>query len=267
MSLRIDFAGVQAAVRSDDTVCPSKEEADTQRARGACRDFESIFIYQLLSSFRRAFDTHRDSEEGFGNDLFKAMMDEQLSIAISKAGGIGLASMLESSLGIADSARRTITGLTGIRRWPASEERRPEASPDGRLRPYQSTIRAASRVFGVDANLVRAVILHESSGDSRAVSAKGAKGLMQLTDDTASELGVSNPFDPVQNIFGGTKLLGNLLRAFKGDTELALASYNAGQGAVHKFGGIPPYEETQEYVKKVTSTFRELQTKGDTPDA
>jgi soluble lytic murein transglycosylase-like protein len=129
-----------------------------------------------------------------------------------------------------------------------------EAGNDGLggvLKAYDSTIRAASQVFGVSADLIRAVIIQESGGNPKAVSHKGAKGLMQLTDPTARELGVTDPFDPVQNIFGGTRFLANMLKNCKGNLELALASYNAGPGAVEKYGGIPPYKETQNYVKSV----------------
>jgi soluble lytic murein transglycosylase-like protein len=264
LSLRIDPTGLPASARSDNTIYPSKEEADTQRVRGACKDFESIFIYQLLSSIRRAFKTDDDSDSGFGSDLFRSMMDEQLSIAIAKAGGIGLADILEKGLGLVDSARESMARLARVSPSPARPKDSPEASSDRQLRPYESTIRAASRVFGIDANLLRAVILHESSGNPKAVSSRGAKGLMQLMDATAAELGVSNPFDPVQNIFGGARLLTNLLKVFDGDLELALASYNAGEGAVRRYGGIPPYKETQEYVRKVSSTLQKLSNNGDT---
>ena len=113
-------------------------------------------------------------------------------------------------------------------------------------------------MFGLSADLIRAVILHESGGNPYAVSSKGAKGLMQLTDGTARTLGVTNPFNPVQNIFGGARYLGSLLKMFGGDLRLALASYNAGSGAVKKYGGVPPYKETQEYVKKVIQSFERL---------
>jgi soluble lytic murein transglycosylase-like protein len=127
-----------------------------------------------------------------------------------------------------------------------------------RLKPYERTIKAAAMVFGVDAHLIRAVIMQESGGDLRAISHKGAKGLMQLTDATAGDLGVTNPFDPAQNIFGGARLLARLLGTFKGNLELALASYNAGPGAVRKYGGVPPYKETQDYVRRVTDYLAAL---------
>lgn len=115
----------------------------------------------------------------------------------------------------------------------------------------------AARVYGVDPKLVHAVIRAESGYNAAARSHKGAVGLMQLIPDTALRMGVKNIHDPVENIFGGTRYLAELLRMFNGSLELALAGYNAGENAVIRSGRrIPPYPETQAYVPKVLAFYR-----------
>lgn len=114
-----------------------------------------------------------------------------------------------------------------------------------------------AKAYGVDPELAKAVILTESSGDARATSSKGAMGLMQLIPDTAKRFGCKNPYDPRQNIQGGIRYLRWLLAFFEGDVDLALAGYNAGENAVDKYRGIPPYKETQRYVKKVRRHYQE----------
>jgi soluble lytic murein transglycosylase-like protein len=109
---------------------------------------------------------------------------------------------------------------------------------------------------GVPPALVRAVIHQESGEDPSAISEAGAMGLMQLMPGTADAYGVADPFDPEQNVAGGTALLADLLRQYHGNVKLALAAYNAGSGAVSKYGGIPPYAETQAYVRDVTALYR-----------
>lgn len=112
---------------------------------------------------------------------------------------------------------------------------------------------AATRV-GLDPALVRAVVAVESGFQPNAVSPAGAKGLMQLMDATAASLGVRDSFDPAENLRGGTEFLRYLINRY-GDERLALAAYNAGPGAVDRYGGIPPYEETQRYVGAVLAEW------------
>ncbi len=119
----------------------------------------------------------------------------------------------------------------------------------------EQMIREVSDRYRVDPALVRAVIQTESNWNSSAVSRKGALGLMQLVPGTAQQLGVSNAFDPKQNLDGGVRYLHTLLQRYNGDLDKALAAYNAGPGAVDRAGGIPQYRETREYVQKVTDSY------------
>jgi soluble lytic murein transglycosylase-like protein len=117
--------------------------------------------------------------------------------------------------------------------------------------PFKDLIEAAARRNGVDPALLAGLVKQESNFNPNAQSGVGARGLTQLMPSTARGLGVTDPSDPAQSLEAGAKFLGGLLKQFGGDERLALAAYNAGPGAVQKYGGIPPYAETQRYVPKV----------------
>lgn len=137
-----------------------------------------------------------------------------------------------------DLKLRTAFKLPGFSRNPAE---------------FEPIISSYSRQYGVDSSLIKAVIHAESGYNPNAVSPKGAQGLMQLMPKTAQGLKVANSLNPSDNIRGGVRYLKFLLDTFKGNESLALAAYNSGMGAVAKYGGIPPYRETQTYVTKVLS--------------
>ena len=120
---------------------------------------------------------------------------------------------------------------------------------------YKILIEKAAATYGIPAKLIESVIKHESSFNPNAVSKAGATGLMQLMPATAKFLGVSNAFNPEQNIMGGAKYLSQLMEKYDGDISRTLAAYNAGPGNVAKYDGIPPFKETQNYVKKVLNTY------------
>jgi soluble lytic murein transglycosylase-like protein len=133
------------------------------------------------------------------------------------------------------------------------------AVPDGlaeRRRQLWPAVQEAARTQGLDPNLVDLVIRMESGYNSRAVSPKGARGIMQLMPETASLYGVRNRFDPFQSIRGGVHYLRDLMQRFHSNVALALAAYNAGPDAVEKHGGVPPYTETRAYVRTILSAYQ-----------
>ncbi|MEE8340355.1 MAG: lytic transglycosylase domain-containing protein [Xanthomonadales bacterium] len=126
-------------------------------------------------------------------------------------------------------------------------------------RSYRSEIHGAAQFNAVDESLIRAIIHAESAYQPDAQSPRGAQGLMQLMPETQRKFKISNPFDPAANIEGGTRYLADLLLEFDGDISLAAAAYNAGPTAVRKYGGVPPYDETREYVRRVKILYRRYQ--------
>lgn len=167
----------------------------------------------------------------------------------SKAGGI---------IHVVDLVKRT--GLPLITR-AADRSNRPADNPPYYRQPkvvagrYDELIRQAADHYGVDFNLIKAVIHAESAFNSSAVSRKGARGLMQLMPGTARALGVRDSFDPRENVFGGTRYLKAMLERFDNDLQLSLAAYNAGPNLVDRLG-VPPYRETHDYIRRVTSLMK-----------
>ena len=121
---------------------------------------------------------------------------------------------------------------------------------------FDQLIRTSSAKWGVDSALVKAVVANESGFDPNATSPAGAQGLMQLEPATAAGLGVTDPYDPIQNLNGGSRYIRGLLDRFHGDVRRAVAAYNAGPHAVEKYGGVPPYAETRAYVDHVLESYR-----------
>lgn len=158
----------------------------------------------------------------------------------------------DGKLVLSDRPREDRGGMSTYAVPGASSVRATKPLTASRSTVYDSSINEHSQRLGVSADLVRAVIQVESAFNPSAVSTKGAMGLMQLMPATAHELGVANPFEPDQNIRGGVTYLKRLLDRYNQNVELALAAYNAGMGNVEKYGDVPPFKETRNYVKKIT---------------
>ncbi len=151
-----------------------------------------------------------------------------------------------------------LQGATGQLGVPAS----PGAAGAGGDTPFAAQIDAAAQKYGLDPALLRGLIKQESGFNPNAGSAAGAQGLTQLMPGTARSLGCTNPLDPAQAIDAGARYLRQQLDAFGGDVRKALAAYNAGPGAVQRYGGVPPYGETQNYVQKVMAYADEYRRAG-----
>jgi soluble lytic murein transglycosylase-like protein len=132
--------------------------------------------------------------------------------------------------------------------------------PNPNEKAYEPYINDIAREHGVDPRLVKAVIRAESAFNQSAVSPKGAMGLMQLMPGTAMDMGVQDPYHPIQNLRGGIGYLKEMLRLFNNDLILALAAYNAGPNAVKQYGGVPPYEETRQYIQRVLQYYSHYKT-------
>lgn len=155
-----------------------------------------------------------------------------------------------------DSSRYKLIEIKGRETATKSCHGMNDSKLAARARNYEKAITELSKEFRVDSKLIMAVIRNESCFDRSAVSSAGAEGLMQLMPATAKSLGVSDSFNPQENIRGGTQYLSELIKKYHNNLSLALAAYNAGPGAVAKYDGVPPYPETKKYIKRVMKSYR-----------
>ena len=246
------------------------DDASKAKLLKAAKDFESLFVGYMLKGMRSTIPKSGMEKDDYGGDMMEGMFDMEFAKYVSNGSNLGLGEMLYKKLTGEDMPKASAHQSYVLPAAPAqtakapvtasaSQPGMPSASVQNRIESYSDTIQAASQKFGVNANLIKAVMASESGGKPNAQSSKNAKGLMQLIDSTAADMGVKNVWNPQQNIFGGAKYLKQMLDKFQGNLPNAVASYNAGPGAVEKHGGVPPIKETKDYVSKVLNYLQQYE--------
>lgn len=278
-----------ALKRSADGTSAKEGLSDSKKAEYAkvARGFESMFVHEMYKQMRSAMldeDDGNEEDMTFGSDVLEGYAGMQFADQVSQSGtGMGLAQMVYKNLTGEESLPSIITqraiqpkdsfeslipqvqslkkqdSTSTLSHKPAQQESATTPVSGGnllsrvarRLENVHDTIALAAAKYNVPEPLIRAVITAESAGNAQATSPVGARGLMQLMDGTAREMNVRDSYNPHENIMGGTKYLRKMLDTFDGNLDKTIASYNAGPGNVKKYDGIPPFKETQAYVKKV----------------
>jgi soluble lytic murein transglycosylase-like protein len=250
-----------------------------QKIKEIAVQFESLLMNTMLKTMRSTVQASDLIDNEGEIRHYREMLDTEFSNALAgKSNGLGIADMIIEQYG--QPPVSTVSAGKEMQSMPASklsfkravsayqknvdnslEQIVKKLNPalSDTLDKYSGEIYEASNSTGLRPELILAVINQESAGNPDAKSVKGASGLMQLMPETAKEVGVTNIYDPAQNITGGSRYLAKMLQRFDGNLDLALAGYNAGPGNVEKAGNkVPQYPETEKYVQQVSSTFKTL---------
>lgn len=254
-------------------------KAEKAKMAEAARGFEAMFLNMLMKEMKgsvKSMGADKENLTTFGAETLEGYNDMAFADEMSKVGkGMGIAEMIFkqltggeelNSITKFDSTAFDAKNALGLEFNNALDSNKISenynAKLSERISKYNDLINQTSSSIGIDSNLIKAVIAAESAGKEDAISTAGAKGLMQIMDTTAGELGIENVFNPIENIQGGSKYLKNMIDKF-GNLDLGLAAYNAGAANIDKYGGIPPFPETQSYVKKVKNYIQLFKTMED----
>ncbi len=239
-----------------------KQNNSSRQTWKAAREFEAVFTSLMMKSMRKTVFDDGLIEKSLGEKIYTDMLDLEYAKIVSNNASFGLAEQIVKQISQMNYQPGMLAALQNIgnqpwmidhRMVPGNQTTYDTASLKKRVAHWNEYIDEASSRYTIDRSLISAVIAQESAGNPYAVSHAGAKGLMQIIDSTAQELGVKHIFNPRENIMAGTRYLDRLLKEFDGNETLALASYNAGPAAVKKYNDVPPYKETQNYVARVLS--------------
>jgi Rod binding domain-containing protein len=245
------------------TPTPQQQQKLAQ-AQSAAHEFEALFNSMMLRAMRKTVGQNGLIPQSTGEEIYTEMLDDEYAKIMSNTSSSGLADLVLKELASSDSDLAAgLNALTGLKASASQLQALSVPGATGNstasewnsifssVNQWDGLISEASDATGVEKSLIAGVIAAESAGNPWAVSHAGAKGLMQLMDTTAQSLGVTQSFNPRSNILGGAKYLQALLQRFNGSEKLALASYNAGPETVTRYGDVPPYQETQDYIARV----------------
>lgn len=199
---------------------------EKKKLEDVSKAFESLLVQMMFKEMNKSLEQSFFGS-GTGSHIYQALFESNMVDHFVSSKNFGMRDKVESYLNM------KMPGKKGV------------------YIDYSSYVNEASGKYNLPTELINAVIQTESNGNSAAISRKGAKGLMQLMDETAKSMGVENSFSPRQNILGGSKYLRHLLDKYDQNLEKALAAYNSGPGNVDKYNGIPPFNETKQYVSKI----------------
>ena len=254
----------------------------------ASRDFESMLTSMMLKSMTKTTGG-LFGEDNYGGGMLDTLFEQEIAGYMTKSNGLGIAEIIYKKitgedLGVLEKIKLQNkieqTDKSSVKTGEIQDEKYNETNKEinkegsqniddiqitpgpvslQRLHKLSPYIKEASQKFGVEENLIKSIILTESAANPYAVSKSNAKGVMQLMDSTATEMGVKNIWNPRENILGGTKYFAKMLRQYNWDIRLALAAYNAGPGNVDKYNGVPPFKETQSYLTRVLGYLNNLE--------